>query len=169
MPSAGYEVSLKRNSAVSSAERPHLQLHDSEVISFWEATVVEGVAGAAATQIQILIHPQTKVTTAGRKRQRVVKKEKSLFFPLFVTYAESIPGRMKSLKLNAEEEMVKKKKHYLPPPMAKESKSPLIKNEFSPVHLKHCREKAKVTHAVPQWLLQSNLREFNDISTFHKR
>lgn len=26
--------------------------------------------------------------------------------------------------------------------MAKESKSPLIKNEFSPVHLKHCREKA---------------------------
>ncbi len=38
---------------------------------------------------------------------------------------------------------VVKKKHYLPPPMAKESKSPLIKKEFSPVHLKHCREKAK--------------------------
>jgi len=26
---------------------------------------------------------------------------------------------------------------YLPPPMAKESKSPLMKNEFSPVHRKH--------------------------------
>ena len=27
---------------------------------------------------------------------------------------------------------------YLPPPMANESKSPFMKNEFSPVHLKHC-------------------------------
>lgn len=30
--------------------------------------------------------------------------------------------------------------NYLPPPIAKQSKSPLIKKEFSPVHLKHCRE-----------------------------
>lgn len=31
-------------------------------------------------------------------------------------------------------------KHYQPPPMAKKSKSPFMKNEFSPVHLKHCRK-----------------------------
>lgn len=30
--------------------------------------------------------------------------------------------------------------HYLPPPIAKESKSPLMKKEFSPVHLKHWGE-----------------------------
>lgn len=29
---------------------------------------------------------------------------------------------------------------YLPPPMAKESKSPLMKKEFSPVHRKHLNE-----------------------------
>lgn len=49
---------------LSSAERPHLQLHDTEVVRFGEATVVESVAGAAAAQVQILIHPQTKVTAA---------------------------------------------------------------------------------------------------------
>lgn len=61
----------KRNPAASSAECPHLQLHDSEVIGFWEATVVESVAGAAATQVQILIHPQTKVTTASTNSKGV--------------------------------------------------------------------------------------------------
>lgn len=40
-----------RDHSASSAERPHLQLHDSEVVGFWEATVIEGVAGAAATQV----------------------------------------------------------------------------------------------------------------------
>lgn len=38
---------------------------------------------------------------------------------------------------------------YLPPPMAKESKSPLIKKEFSPVHLKHCTE-TEHTHTSQQ-------------------
>lgn len=33
--------------------------------------------------------------------------------------------------------------HYLPPPIAKESRSPLTKNEFSPVHLKHCHQNKK--------------------------
>lgn len=34
---------------------------------------------------------------------------------------------------------------YLPPPMAKESKSPLTKNEFSPVQWKHLKgNKCKV-------------------------
>lgn len=37
------------------------------------------------------------------------------------------------------------KRHYLPPPIAKESKSPLIKKELSPVHLKHYREKEQPT------------------------
>lgn len=53
----------------SSAERPHLQLHDLEVIGLGEATVIEGVAGAAATQVQVLIHPQTEVTTAGTRNE----------------------------------------------------------------------------------------------------
>lgn len=50
----------------SSAECPSLQVHNLEVISFRQATVVEGEAGAAAAEVQILIHPQTKVTTEGR-------------------------------------------------------------------------------------------------------
>lgn len=50
-----------------SAERPGLQVHDSKVVSFWEAAVVEGEAGAAAAEVQILIHPQTKVTTERRE------------------------------------------------------------------------------------------------------
>lgn len=41
----------RTNRRVSSAERPHLQLHDSEVIGFREATVIESVTGAAAAQI----------------------------------------------------------------------------------------------------------------------
>lgn len=57
--------------ATFSGERPHLQLHDSEVVSFWEATVVESVAGAAATQVQILIHPKTKVTAASSNSKGV--------------------------------------------------------------------------------------------------
>lgn len=51
----------------SSGELPHLQLHDSEVVGFREAAVVEGVAGAAAAQVQVLIHPQSKVATAREK------------------------------------------------------------------------------------------------------
>lgn len=51
----------------SSGEPPHLQLHDSEVVGFREAAVVEGVAGAAPAQVQVLIHPQTKVATAREK------------------------------------------------------------------------------------------------------
>lgn len=39
----------------------------------------------------------------------------------------------------------RKKGHYLPPPIAKESRSPLMKKEFSPVHLKHCHQNKK-TH-----------------------
>lgn len=46
-----------------SVERPYLQLHDTEVVGFWQTAVVEGVAGAAAAKIQVLIKPQTKVTT----------------------------------------------------------------------------------------------------------
>lgn len=57
----------KRNSANSSAECPHFQLHHPEVVRFREATVVESVAGAAATQVQILVHPQTEVTAAGKE------------------------------------------------------------------------------------------------------
>lgn len=62
----------------SSAERPHLQLHDPEVVGFWEAAVIEGVAGAAATQVQILIHPQTEVTAAGKRDEE--KREMSFLF-----------------------------------------------------------------------------------------
>lgn len=66
-----------------SVERPHLQLHDSEVVSFWEAAVVERVAGAAVALVQILIHPQTKVPTA-EGREDVGKKIKlSLYFLQF--------------------------------------------------------------------------------------
>lgn len=50
-------VQVEATTSVSSAERPGLQIHDSKVIGFWEATVVEGEAGAAAAKIQILIHP----------------------------------------------------------------------------------------------------------------
>lgn len=60
-------VQVEAAASVSSAERPGLQVHDSKVIGFREATVVEGEAGAAAAEIQILIHPQTKVTTEERK------------------------------------------------------------------------------------------------------
>ncbi len=56
-----------RGRSASSAERPHLQLHHPEVGGFSEAAVVEGVAGAAATQVQVLVHPQTKVATAGNR------------------------------------------------------------------------------------------------------
>lgn len=52
----------------SSGELPHLQLHDSEVVGFREAAVVEGVAGAAAAEVQVLIHPQSKVATARGER-----------------------------------------------------------------------------------------------------
>lgn len=58
----------------SSAECPRLQVHDSKVIGFRQATVVEGEAGAAAAEVQILIHPQTKVTTEGRKCRAKGKK-----------------------------------------------------------------------------------------------
>lgn len=51
----------------SSDEPPHLQLHDSEVVGFREAAVVEGVAGAAAAQVQVLVHPQSKVAAAWDK------------------------------------------------------------------------------------------------------
>lgn len=37
--------------SISSAERPHLQFHHPEVICFCEAAVIEGEAGAAATQV----------------------------------------------------------------------------------------------------------------------
>lgn len=70
--------------ATFSGERPHLQLHDSEVVSFWEATVVESVAGAAATQVQILIHPKTKVTAAEKesKGKRLKWLSRIFFFRL---------------------------------------------------------------------------------------
>lgn len=55
----------------SAAERPHLQLHDAEVVGLSEAAVVEGVARAAASPIQTLIHPQPKVTTEEKKRYSV--------------------------------------------------------------------------------------------------
>lgn len=58
---------MKATTSMSSAKRPGLQIHDSKVIGFWEATVVEGEARAAAADIYILIHPQTKVTTDERK------------------------------------------------------------------------------------------------------
>lgn len=65
---------MQRNShPVVSAECPHLQLHDPEVIGFREATVVESVTGSAAAQIQSLIHPQTKMTT-GEKTDKRRKK-----------------------------------------------------------------------------------------------
>lgn len=57
---------MSRNRPVSSAERPHLQLHDAEVVRFRQAAVVEGVAGAAAAHVQALIHPQPEVTTEDR-------------------------------------------------------------------------------------------------------
>lgn len=48
--------------------------------------------------------------------------------------------------LNSENKLKRKGRkndHYLPPPMAKESRSPLMKKEFSPVHLKHCHQNKK--------------------------
>lgn len=85
----------------------------------------------------------------------------------FATKAERIPE--KCIEFNAR----KTNNHYLPPPMAKESKSPLIKNEFSPVHRKHCGEKAKtittllnlMTYSAP--LIRANLKEcfFHDFLT----
>lgn len=56
----------------SSDEPPHLQLHDSEVVGFREAAVVEGMAGAAAAQVQVLVHPQSKVATAWDKDPFVI-------------------------------------------------------------------------------------------------
>lgn len=50
-----------------SDEPPHLQFHDSEVVGFREAAVVEGVAGAATAQVQVLVHPQSKVAAAWDK------------------------------------------------------------------------------------------------------
>lgn len=61
-------VSSSGQLAVSSAECPHLQLHDAEIVGFREAAVVEGVARTAAAQIQVLIDPQPEVTTRGRER-----------------------------------------------------------------------------------------------------
>lgn len=55
----------------SSAERPHLQLHHAEVGRFCQAAVVERVAGAAAAQIQVLIHPQAEVTAASTDSKTV--------------------------------------------------------------------------------------------------
>lgn len=57
-----------------------------------------------------------------------------------------------------EEWKSRKLLNYLPPPIAKQSKSPLIKKEFSPVHLKHCRETSDnhltfITHGVSLFYL----------------
>lgn len=52
-----------------SPECPHLQLYDVEVVSFWEAAVVEGVTGATPAQVQSLIQPQAKVTTAEERKK----------------------------------------------------------------------------------------------------
>lgn len=93
---SGDEASQKRNAAVSSGERPHLQLHHSEVVGFREAAVVESVAGAAATQVQILIHPQTKVTTASANSKGVqvsFNKEGVLSSPL-----EALEARMQHVE-----------------------------------------------------------------------
>lgn len=54
-----------------SAKSPHLQLHDSKVVCFCEAAVIEGEAGAAAAQVQILIHPQPKVTASSSYGKRI--------------------------------------------------------------------------------------------------
>lgn len=56
---------------MSSPECPHLQLHDVEVVSFREAAVVEGVTGATPAQVQHLIQPQAKVTTAEERKKRI--------------------------------------------------------------------------------------------------
>lgn len=66
---------------VSSAKRPHLQLHDSEVVGVRQTAVVEGKAGAAAAQVQVLIHPQTEVTTAAGKRERATSFTFYFLFP----------------------------------------------------------------------------------------
>lgn len=75
-----------------SPKRPNLQLHDPEVIGFREAAVVEGVTGAAATQVQVLIHPQTKVTTAstdGKEVQVTLYEE-----GIFTSPSETLEARM---------------------------------------------------------------------------
>lgn len=78
-----------------SAKSPHLQLHDSKVVCFWEAAVIEGEAGAAAAQVQILIHPQPKVTTSSPngKRVQVAFYEKGVF-----------PGPSETLKSGMQHE-----------------------------------------------------------------
>lgn len=130
----------------SSAECPSLQVHDSKVIGFRQATVVEGEAGAAAAVVQTLIHPQTKVTTERTKCSAIgpnlcildYYQTPTLTFFLKIRKNSLIP-RLKLRRIS------RKKGHYLPPPIAKESRSPLMKKEFSPVHLKHCHQNKK-TH-----------------------
>ena len=55
---------------VFSAECPHLQFHDPEVVGFREAAVIESITGATPSQIQSLIKPQTKMTTEGKRTEK---------------------------------------------------------------------------------------------------
>lgn len=64
-------VARKVEEGRASPERPHLQLYDVEVVSFWEAAVVEGVTWATPAQVQRLIQPQAKVTTAEERKKRI--------------------------------------------------------------------------------------------------
>lgn len=127
----------------SSAKRPSLQVYDSKVVGFGQAAVVEGEAGAAAADVQILIHPQTKVTTEGRKC-RAFGPNLYILDCYDVNLFLMIRKNTQILRLKSKRKGWKKD-HYLPPPIAKESRSPLMKKEFSPVHLKHCRQNKKGT------------------------
>lgn len=51
----------------NSAEGPHLQLQDVEVIGLRQAAVAECVTGTAAPTVQSLIQPQAKMATGRRQ------------------------------------------------------------------------------------------------------
>lgn len=86
---------------------------------------------------QGLLRPRYKFSSSHRPKWPLGEKGKKTACFSSMWFDGNIFDR--TYKTNWIQKRKYRRKHYLPPPMANESKSPLMKKEFSPVHLNVCR------------------------------